>query len=86
MLVFHLCIRLEFRTDLDSNSKWKRKQKRRKKKKKKGDRLGWAGILSRGLVIPCLGPSPAQPSRVHTDLWGPHVGHSDSRPRVFTSR
>jgi hypothetical protein len=70
MLKFHLCIRLEFRTDLDSNSKWKRKQKR----KKKGDRLGWVGILSRGPVNPYLGPSPAQPSHVHTDLWGPLIG------------
>jgi hypothetical protein len=58
MLEFHLCIRLEFRTDLDSNSKWKRKQKK-EKKKKKGDSLGWAGILSRGQVNPCLSPSAA---------------------------
>jgi hypothetical protein len=35
MLVFHLCIRLEFRTDLDSNSKWKENRKEEKKEKER---------------------------------------------------
>jgi hypothetical protein len=36
-----------------------KENKKKKKKKKKGDSLGWAGILSRGQVNPCLSPSAA---------------------------